>query len=91
LSGKPFALLGVNSDADRDKIRKVIADEDINWRSWWDAGSKDGPIHTAWQITERPGIHILDANGVIRFKNIEPEDTDKAIDGLLAELAAKGK
>jgi hypothetical protein len=86
LSGKPFALLGVNSDEDRESLKKTLVDEDITWRSWWDAGRTDGPIHTTWQIVQRPAIHILDAQGVIRYKNIQPEDVDEAIDRLLAEL-----
>lgn len=86
LAGQPFALLGVNSDEDRDALKQTMADEKITWRSWWDEGKIEGPIHTAWQIQERPAIHILDAKGVIRYKNIPSEQVDDAIDGLLAEL-----
>lgn len=89
LSGKPFILLGVNSDPDREALKKTLVDENITWRSWWDNGDIDGPIHTTWQVTERPGIHILDAKGVIRHKNIAAEDIDQAIAALLDELAAK--
>jgi len=88
LAGKPFALVGVNSDEDRKAIKKTLGDEQITWRSWWDGGVQ-GPIHTTWQIELRPAIHILDENGVIRYKNILPEDVDDAIEKLLAELAAK--
>lgn len=88
LAGKPFALVGVNSDANRKAIKKTLVDEKITWRSWWDGGVR-GPIHTAWQIELRPSIHILDENGVIRYKNILPADVDEAIEKLLAELAAK--
>ena len=86
LAGKPFALVGVNSDADRDAIKKTVAKEKITWRNWWDEGTIAGPIHTAWQIQERPAIHILDEKGVIRYKNILPDEVDDAIDSLLAEL-----
>jgi hypothetical protein len=86
LSDKPFALLGVNSDKDRDAISEIVREEDITWRSWWDQGSIDGPIHTDWQVLARPSIHLLDAKGVIRYKNVEPAGLDEAIDKLLAEL-----
>jgi hypothetical protein len=79
-------MLGVNSDEDREGVKKTLVEEQLTWPSWWDDGRIDGPIHTTWQITERPAIHILDAKGVIRFKNILPEDVDAAIDGLLEEL-----
>lgn len=81
-------MLGVNSDEDREAIKATLAEENINWRSWWDDGAIDGPIHTEWQIELRPAIHILDHNGVIRFKEIEPERISAAIDTLLAEVKA---
>ncbi len=84
LNGKPFVMLGVNSDEDREALKTTLIEERITWRSWWD-GKIDGPIHTTWQILQRPAIHLLDANGVIRYKNIQPEAVDDAIDQLLAE------
>lgn len=91
LKGKPFVLLGVNSDNDREALKKTLVEEELTWRSWWDEGSVDGPIHRNWQIQLRPAIHILDHNGVIRYKDIEPEEVDAAIDGLLGELAGNGE
>ena len=91
LSDKLFVLLGINSDEDREEIQKTIKDESITWRSWWDNGSPEGPIQTQWQVTQRPAIYILDAKGVIRFKNIEAENLDAAIDSLLEEPARGDK
>ena len=91
LSGKPFAMLGVNSDEDREALKGTLVEQRITWRSWWDEGNVDGPIHTAWQIRERPAIHVLDGKGVIRYKNIQPEDVDDVIDRLLAELTSEAK
>lgn len=86
LADKPFVLLGVNSDEDREALKRTLLEEQITWRSWWDEGNIDGPIHTTWQIQERPAIHILDGKGVIRYKNILPEEVDAAIERLLVEL-----
>jgi len=69
-------------------LKKTLIDEKITWRSWWDEGRIDGPIHTEWQILARPSIHILDHKGVVRHKNIDPDDLDAAVEGLLAELVA---
>jgi hypothetical protein len=91
LEGKPFVLLGVNSDKDREALKKTLVDEQINWRSWWDEGRIDGPIHTTWQIPERPAIRIIDHKGVIRYSSIQPEAVDEAVDRLLAELEREGK
>ena len=88
LSGKPFVLLGVNSDKDRDELKKVLVQENITWRSWWDRGIH-GPIHTKWQIEVRPSIHLIDAKGVIRYKEIDSSEVDKAIEKLLGEMKAE--
>ena len=93
-AGKPFVLLGVNSDADREALKKTLKEEKLTWRSWWDNGSKFGPIQTKWQVEQRPVIYVLDAKGVIRYKNtisVDGEDLDEAVDSLLEELAAKSR
>ena len=41
LEGKPFALLGVNSDT-KDRVRQAMKKENITWRSWWDGGNTEG-------------------------------------------------
>jgi hypothetical protein len=90
LENKPFALIGVNSDEDRDDLRKVVAKEQITWRSFWD-GATDGPIDTAWNVRSWPTVYILDAKGVIRYKHAEGEGLEQAVDALLEELAAESQ
>lgn len=89
LQSKPFALVGINSDSDREQLKKTLVQEQITWRSWWDQGSANGPIQTTWQVTLRPTIYVLDGEGVIRFKNVTDKGLDEAVDKLLAELEAK--
>jgi hypothetical protein len=83
LEGKPFALLGINSDKDRDALKEVLKKEEITWRSWWNGGSTTGPISTEWHVHSWPTIYVLDAKGVIRFKNVRGQAMDKAVDSLL--------
>ena len=85
LEGKPFALLGVNSDT-KDRVRQAMKKENITWRSWWDGGNTGGPIAKAWNVSGWPTIYVLDAKGVIRYKNVREKEMDKAVDKLLAEL-----
>ena len=87
LEGKPFALLGVNSDP-KDRLRQAMKKENITWRSWWDGGNTGGPIAKAWNVSGWPTIYVLDAKGVIREKNVRGEEMDKAVDKLLTELEA---
>ena len=88
LADAPFALIGVNSDADKDALRPRMTEENITWRSFWNGpkGTR-GPISEAWNVQSWPTIYVLDDNGVIRFKNVRGEAMDKAVDTLLAEMA----
>ena len=87
MEGKPFALLGINSDSDREKLKKdVLPKENITWRSFWNGGSTDGPISREWNVHGWPTIYVLDAKGVIRFKNTREKALDKAVDSLLKEM-----
>jgi hypothetical protein len=85
LEGKPFALLGINSDSGRTALKEVLKKEHITWRSWWDGGTIEGPIATRWNVSGWPTTYVLDHHGVIRFRNVRGEELDKAVDALLKE------
>lgn len=85
LEGKPFALVGVNSDG-TDRLRQAQKRENITWRSFWDGGSTRGPIAKRWNVQGWPTIYVLDAQGVIRFKDVREKELDEAVDALLREL-----
>ncbi|MAV37813.1 MAG: hypothetical protein CMJ59_20435 [Planctomycetaceae bacterium] len=87
LANKPFALIGVNSDEDKQKLKTRMKEENITWRSFWN-GPKgtSGPISAAWNVRGWPTIYVLDHKGVIRYKNVRGEKMDEAVDTLLAEL-----
>lgn len=85
LEGKPFALIGINSDQDREQLKKVMEEEQITWRSFWDGGSTQGPIATRWNVTGWPTIFVLDHKGVIRYRDVREGALDKAVDALLEE------
>src|SRR5262245_16990982 len=88
LEGKPFALIGVNSDEDRDKLKEVLEKEKITWRSFWNGkGGTRGPISQAWNVTSWPSIWVIDAKGIIRYKNVRGEKMEEAVDKLLKEMA----
>jgi hypothetical protein len=89
LENRPFALIGINSDRDRDELKKVLEEEKITWRSFWNGGSTSGPISNAWRVRGWPTIYVLDANGVIRARDVRGEAMDRAVDALLAELDGK--
>ena len=92
LENRPFALIGINSDMDKEKLKEAMEKERITWRSFWN-GPKgtEGPISEAWHVQGWPTIYVLDGDGVIRFREVRGEDMDRAVDQLLKELEVKTK
>ncbi|HEY7327428.1 MAG TPA: thioredoxin-like domain-containing protein [Gemmataceae bacterium] len=88
LEDKRFVLLGVNSDRDRDELKKVLEKEKITWRSFWNGGSTRGRISSRWDVHSWPTLFLIDAKGVLRHKHIgTPGEKilDDEIDNLIAE------
>ena len=85
MKDKPFTILGVNSDP-AERYKTAIKKNEITWPSFWDGGSTRGPISTEWAVRGWPTIYILDAKGVIRYKNARGKAMDEAVDELMKEL-----
>ena len=92
LKNEPFALIGVNSDGDKEKLVQQMKDEGVTWRSFWN-GPKgtSGPISTTWNVHGWPTLYFIDHKGVIRARDVrDEEEMEKALDALItaAETAA---
>src|SRR5580692_12750165 len=89
MADKPFALVGVNSDVDLTALKKVLEEEKITWRSFWNgAKGTGGPISTEWNVQGWPTLFVIDHKGVIRHKHLgSPGDKvlDEELDKLIAE------
>lgn len=87
MEGKPFALIGVNSDRDKEFLKKENERQQITWRSFW-CGEKgtSGDIPTKWNVTGWPTLYYIDHKGIIRQKNLRrPQQIDEFLDKLVAE------
>jgi hypothetical protein len=92
LADKPFALLGINSDINKEELKKVMEKEEITWRSFWNGPEgTNGPISKKWNVHGWPTIYVLDHKGVIRYKNVRGEKMDEAVDKLLKEQEGDAK
>ena len=89
LEKKPFVLLGINADANRETARNRAAKEHITWQSWSDG--KNGPIAERWGVSSWPTHYVLDAQGVIRYKNPQGDHFYQAIDHVVAEAETGAK
>jgi hypothetical protein len=95
LAGKPFALVGVNSDKDKKELHEAMEKENITWRSFWNGPEgTGGPISTEWNVHGWPTLYILDHKGVIRHKYLgSPGDKvlDEAIEKLVEQAEKQAK
>lgn len=90
LAGKPFALLGINSDKNKDTLKTRMKEENITWRSFWNGPQgTSGPISMRWNVLRWPTIYVLDHTGVIRFKGPRGESMDDAVNQLLEEMGVE--
>lgn len=83
---RPFVIIGVNADLDRELLPAVLDANKINWKSFWD-GPKgpSGAISRAWHITSWPTTYLLDHRGVIRSKLSHGSHLDAKIAELVGE------
>jgi thiol-disulfide isomerase/thioredoxin len=88
MKGRPFVLVGVNGDKDRDNAQSVSTKEGITWRSFWNQ-SPNGPISLRWGVNSWPTVYVIDANGVIRHTELRGADLDRAVELLVAKAEAK--
>lgn len=84
--GKPFAMLGVNSDIDLDKLKPALVKHGITWRSFYDGPSIDGPIASRWNVQGWPAVYVIDVKGVIRFREVRGEQLEQAVAELMKEV-----
>ena len=97
MKGRPFVLVGVNGDDDRERAKAVSAKEGINWRSFWSGSARQG-IPLEWGVSSWPTIFVIDGNGVIRDNGLvfrhevdRSATPNKMIETLVEEAEASSK
>jgi thiol-disulfide isomerase/thioredoxin len=83
LKDKPFALISISGDENKETLIKFLAKEKMPWIHWWN-GSKGGVLED-WDVHAYPTIYVLDAQGVIRHKDLGGEELEKAVNSLLTK------
>ena len=79
LANKPFAVLGAyNRPPDKNLV---------TWRYWLNGNE----IGKRWNVMSMGNVFLLDSRGVIRYRNLEGPELDKAIETLLAEVEMPGR
>ena len=85
MKGRPFALVSVNIDDDKESLRKSLAAGEIIWRCWWEGG-EHRPNCQRWHVDAIPMVYVLDSKGIIRAKDVRGKAIDELVDLLVNEL-----
>jgi len=83
MTGKHFALIGVNSDHDETKLKKALEKERITWPSFNDG--PQGRISKAWNVKSWPTVYVLDDKGTIRYRDVRGQALFDAVEELIRE------
>jgi RNA polymerase sigma factor (sigma-70 family) len=83
MAGKPVAILGVYGDDNLAKARAYIAQHRITWPSFWD--KRGGPIASNYNVRSWPDRWVIDAQGVIRHRDLRGRDLHDAVHRLVGE------
>ena len=93
--GKPFTIVGVNSDKYGDDFKKKMEEHQVTWRSFKNERGEASAIATDFKLRGWPTLYLVDHKGVIRKKWVgSPGDKvmDEEIEKLvkIAEKEAQG-
>lgn len=87
---QPFAIVGINTDGDKDTYRKKAVEHGVTWTNAW-TGSTNAGVPKAWGVQSYPTIYVLDADHVIRHVNARGDELERVVQELLDEQAARTK
>ena len=83
---KPFALVGISADAEKETVVDFLEAKKLPWPQWWDGD--DGPVAKALGVRFYPTLLLVDHKGIIRYKNVH--DAEK-LKELIAKLVAEAE
>jgi thiol-disulfide isomerase/thioredoxin len=87
LKDKPFTLVGISLDAKKETLTDFLAKEKMPWTHWWVGATSD--LAEDWEVQFIPTLYVVDAKGVIRYKNLRGEKLEEAVNELLKEMEKK--
>ncbi len=89
----PFAVIGVNTDDDRQRFLDQCKARNITWRNAF-TGAKDNAISRQYRVRGYPTVLVIDHEGVVRkrYLGAAPQrEVERAIEELIEAARAGGK
>jgi thiol-disulfide isomerase/thioredoxin len=90
MKGRPFAMLGVNVDAEAQTAFKAMETQGMTWPNLHDGMPGEGPIAKLYHVRGYPTVYVIDAAGKIRSKKAHGEELGQLVEKLVAEKEAAG-
>jgi thioredoxin-related protein len=84
---KPFVLVSVSADDEKDTLVKFLEKEPMPWVHWWDGGAEN-PVLKKYRVRAFPTLYLIDHTGAIKQKWVgrpESDKLDKAIEEAVKE------
>jgi thiol-disulfide isomerase/thioredoxin len=88
LKDKPFTFISISADDEVKTLKEFLEKEKMPWVHWWE-GRHEGGILNDWNVQFFPTVYVLDAKGVIRFKNVRGKQLEDAVETLVKETEVK--
>ena len=89
MKGRPFSLIGVNSDDNLEEIRTIVKKEKINWRSFQDEPEgATSSISQEWAVRGWPTLVVLDAGMKIVYRGHNGDEAIGKVKELVKALEA---
>lgn len=85
-AGQPFALVGINADADLETMQQTLEKKPLPWPTIWDGAG--GSLASTLGVRAFPTLVLLDGEGKVRRTWTgmpHPSELELVIEGLLAE------
>src|SRR5262245_12465452 len=67
MAKKPFVLISVSADDEKDTLVKFLENEAMPWVHWWDSG-KENPVLKTYRVRAFPTLYLIDHTGAIKHK-----------------------
>lgn len=82
--GKPFEILTVSADTDRQALINVVETMSLPGIHLWDGMRKEGPVYKLYNVRNIPAWFLIDDQGVIRKRNFDGKELIAAVEAILS-------
>lgn len=82
LKDKPFTLISISADEEKDTLKEFLEKEKMPWVHWWE-GRKEKGVLKDWNVQFFPTIYVIDHKGVIRHKGLRGKKLEEAVEKLV--------